>query len=53
MILDAIAEALPHAGECPGETAKCVCGATAKRNVLYVRVRKHVDELTRGRVYLR
>lgn len=52
MIETAIADAIPHDGECPGETGRCVCGAVARRNVLYVRVQAHVHKLTAGRVYL-
>lgn len=52
MILEAIADALPHAPTCPGDQGKCTCGAVAKRNVLYVRVREHVDKVTRGRIFL-
>ena len=51
-ILTAIAAAMPHEPGCPGETGKCTCGMTGKRNVLYVRVQEHVSKVTRGRVYL-
>lgn len=51
-ILAAIADAIPHEPDCPGEGAKCICGAVKKRNVLYVRVNDHISKITRNRVYL-
>lgn len=52
MIETAIADAIPHDAECPGELSKCTCGAVARRNVLYLRVQTHVSRMTRGRIYL-
>lgn len=51
-ILTAIAAAMPHEPDCPGDQGKCVCGITGKRNVLYVNVQRHIAQVTRGRVYL-
>lgn len=52
ILLSAIAAAMPHEPGCPGEHAKCICGMTGRRNVLYVRVQEHVSRITKGRVYL-
>lgn len=53
MIEEAIATAVPHELHCPGDTGRCICGAVARRNVLYMHVQLHVSKVTRGRVYLK
>ena len=52
MIEDAIVTAIPHTYLCQRTSGKCICGAAARRAVLYAQIQDHMQKVTRY-VYLR
>jgi hypothetical protein len=53
-IEQSVAEAIPHIPGCRAEHGEwyCSCGAKGKRARMLAAIQMHVDEKTRGRVYL-